>query len=513
MAKKKDYNNVTFFHLQGKCHPSDYISALFNNFIKRKPDNCEDNLYSSLCKRITNKLGIIFIPSIEVIIQNYALKHGSLPIWEQVEFQVAIFFQRTKEIFVDDEKTSYLKELLSKYELLVKQDSSVINKKAVREIGIGFNSDCEQVESILDLIELQYRYEEGYSLCKEEIDNNVIIQEDKEKEFKVSLLKNKRDEKKKRRGLKTVSLELQSSEIIQEESPESKRAREELEWEETEKDKQQELRIKKKNRNKVKKNNKKRVKQLIQLVIPKWRELSIKMSQFNKLRLLSDLNNSRFRSLIKIQNSIRHYLSIRKRNQLVTSRWNQLSGKVSQINMFQQLSHLKDRRFRSLLKIQVIIRSYFSKLILIKLKNKLYKSILIQTLFRKFTYSKKWNKIKESCLKIQMTVRMWKNYRIKYQQKKLELEKKTEIKENVITTDKLCQPIKQPYLQHTMCRYFQNGVYCPWGENCRYSHGEKDLKYLQKPNSESECWFGRMCRKPDCPYTHLNGRVAFPSSL
>ena len=65
-----------------------------------------------------------------------------------------------------------------------------------------------------------------------------------------------------------------------------------------------------------------------------------------------------------------------------------------------------------------------------------------------------------------------------------------------------------------MCRYFQNGVYCPWGENCRHSHGEKDMKYLQKPNSEleSECWFGRMCKKPDCPYVHLHGRVPFPSS-
>lgn len=507
--------DVTFFHLHGKCHSSDYIKALFDDLIEKKPDIYEDNLYRTLCKRVFNKLGIIFKPSIELIIQNYAVKHGSLPMWEEVEFQVAIFFHKSKIIFINDEKLSYLNELLSKYELFVRQDSSVINKKDVREIALKFNSDSEHVESILELIKLQYQYEEAYSLCQEAINNSIIIEENKEKESKISLLKDKRDEKKKKRGLQMVSLDLQSSEVIEEESPESKRAREELEWEEQEKDKQHELRVKKKKRNKLKKNNKKRTNQIIQFISQRWTQLSIKLSQSNNLLTLSYAKNTRLQSLIKIQKSIRHYLSIKKRNQLVTSRWKQLSVKVSQLNKFQKLSYLMNR-FRSLLKIQGIIRSHLSKLILIRLKNRLYGSIVIQTLFRKFYYSKKWKKIKKNCLKIQATVRLWKVYKSyspKYQQKNLELEKKTEIKEDVITTDKLCQPIKKPLLQMTICRYFQNGVYCPWGENCRYSHGEKDLKYLQKPNSEieSECWFGRMCRKPDCPYVHLHGRVAFPS--
>ena len=113
-----------------------------------------------------------------MIIQNYAYKHGCLPMWTQVEFQVAMFFQKTKGIFVDDEKTSYLGELLSKYEVLVKQNTSIINKEMVRNIGLGFNSDCEQVETILELIVLQYQYEEAYISWKEGIDNDIQMRKE-----------------------------------------------------------------------------------------------------------------------------------------------------------------------------------------------------------------------------------------------------------------------------------------------------------------------------------------------
>ena len=126
-------------------------------------------------------------------------------------------------------------------------------------------------------------------------------------------------------------------------------------------------------------------------------------------------------------------------------------------------------------------------------------------------------RIKKSCLKIQSTVRMrlsYKNYGLKTNQESPNLMKtESEVSEKT-PSKQLCQPIKQSYSQKPICRYFQNGVYCPWGENCRYSHGEKDLRFSQTTLSESEstteCWFGRMCRKPDSPYIHIHGRVSFP---
>lgn len=513
---KNNYENVTFFQLQGKCHPSDFFKALFDDIIQKKPDRCEEHLYSTLCKRISNKLSIIFTPSIDMIIQKYVCKHGYLPMWTQVEFQVAIFFQRTKGIFVDDEKTSYLGELLSKYEVLVKQNTSIIDKEMVRNIGLGFNSDCKQVETILELIVLQYQYEDAYISCKEGIDNDIQMKKEKEQESKIINLKNKRD-KKKKRSLKIKSSDMELSEIIEAESPESKRAREELEQEEQKKDKQEKLKVEKKNKKKIKKYNKKKVKQLDQLIFPKWIGLYKRLGQSNNLRILFYLKVIRFRSLIKIQKFIRQCLLNRKRNLLVTSKWKQFSVAIFQINQFQNLSHLKESRYPSLLKIQGIIRSHFSKQTLLRLKNRSTKSILIQTLLRKFYYSKKWKRIKRSCHKIQSTVRMRilnKNYQLSYNQESPNLTKKESQGTEKKLSEQLCQPVKQSYSQKPICRYFQNGVYCPWGENCRYSHGEMNLKFSQTTLGESEstteCWYGRMCRKPDCPYVHTHGRVAFP---
>lgn len=526
------FEKVLFYHLPGKCNPKDYINALFNDLIKKKPHELEDSLYTTLCKRVTNKFGIIFIPSIESIMQNYALKYERIPNWEDVEFQVAMIFEETKRVFVDDEKTSYLEDLLSKYgellsrsKLLVKEKPSVINKEDVREIGLGFKSNCDEVGSILQLIKLQYVYEEGYSLCREEIDHNILVQKDREKESKISFLKNIRDEKKKRRGLKTVSSDLQPSVVIEEESPESKRAREELEWEEQERDKQQQLKMKKKYKkkmkNKVKKDNKKKAEQFYQVVFPKWKQLFVKSSQINNLHILVHLKNGRLQNLIKIQKNIRHYLYTKKQRQLITRRWKQLSVKVSQRNKFQELIYLRDSRLSGLIKIQGIIRSQLCKRTLIRLKNRFYKSILIQTLYRTLYYSRKWARIKEACLKIQTTCRMWKlyqNYHLKQQQKSLELEKKTQNRVRVLPSTQLCQPVNQSHPPVQMCRYFKKSTHwiCPWGKLCRYAHGEEDMRNLQKTISESECvtecWFGRGCTKVNCPYPHPNGRVAFPSS-
>jgi len=510
---KNNYENVTFFQLPGKCHPSDFFKALFDDLIQKKPDRCEKHLYSALCKRTSNKLSIIFTPSIEIIIHNYACKHGCLPMWTQVEFQVASFFHTTKGIFVNNEKTSYLGELLSKYELLVKQKNSIIDEEMVQDIRFGFNSDCEQVDSILELIVLQYQYEEAYIHWKEGIDRDIQMRKQKEQESKITNLKNKRD-KKKKRGLKVKPSDMELSEIIEAESPESKRAREELEQEEQKKEKQEELKVEKNNKKKLKKYNKMKAKQLNKLIFPKWINLYMKIGQSNNLRILFYLKGIRFRSLIKIQRFIRQYLLNKKRNLLMISKWKHFSVKVFQINQFQNLSELKESRYQSLFKIQGIIRSYLSKQSLLRLKTRSTKSILIQTLLRKFYYSKKWKRIKRNCHKIQSTVRMRilnKNYRLSYNQESPNLtKKKSEVTEN----KQLCQPINQSYSQKPICRYFQNGVYCPWGENCRYSHGEKDLRFsqitLNELESTTECWYGRMCRKPDCPYVHIHGRVAFP---
>lgn len=487
-----EYNDIIFFHLPGKCCPVDYMNALLANFIERKPDYCQENLYTAVCNRMINKLSICYIPAIEKIIENYVTKNTCFPYWEHVEFQVAAFFEHSKSVFLDDEKKAYLKDLLSKYQDLVKTDSSIINKEGIKDIKLAFGSDSKKICSILKLIYLQYQYEQAYSLYRGQIDNKLIIEEEKEKESLISSLNIKKEPKKKHQELNKSFLNLHPSEIGHGESPESKRAREELEQEEKEKDRQQQLKLK----IKKKKKNKKKIKQLIQLATPKWKRLSLKLTQSRNLQTFRFLRFSRFQALIKIQRTVQRFLSRNKLFELVFLRWNQVSVKVSQIRFLKELNSLRDFRSHNLIKIQSLLRSYRSIESFKKHKNRNDKSVVIQGSFMRYYYSQKWCKIKKHCSQIQSVVRMWK------QKEKYRSRLKVEV----------CQPCHSL----PMCRYVLQRQICPWGENCRYPHSQKDLKLSPKTikdiDSTTECWFGRGCTKRGCPYAHPSGRLAFQLS-
>ena len=121
-----------------------------------------------------------------------------------------------------------------------------------------------------------------------------------------------------------------------------------------------------------------------------------------------------------------------------------------------------------------------------KLKKKLTSCLLIQTFSRQYL-AKKLKKKLTSCLLIQScfdSISLRKTFKNLTHQKRRN------------SSNKIKVPLPP------LCRNYISNIVCPFGDTCRFSHGNKDTRFLNRTYDQTPCWNGVFCHKKDCPYLH-----------